>query len=276
MIVSLLTDFGSVDHYVGVMKGVLLAAAPGVSIVDLVHELPPGDIGAAAYTLLAGYPIFPPGTVHVAVVDPGVGTARRVLVVTAAGQRFVGPDNGLFSYLLDREPEARVHHVTEEQYFRRPLSSTFHGRDVFAPLGAALARGTDPSALGPLVRDAQRLPPLTPQRSGAGDLVGRILHVDRFGNCITSISQVDAAAFAPDLEVAAGRTVIRSLREHYAGAPGGMVFAIWGSSGFLELSMNGSSAASTLGLAAGDPITVRPLPGAGGGGATNMGEAAHE
>lgn len=256
MIVTLLTDFGTSDHYAAVMKGVILAADPAIALVDLGHEIAPGDVAHAAFSLLAAYPYFPPGTVHVVVVDPGVGTERRVVAVQARDQIFVGPDNGVFSYVLDREPAARVHEVTSERYHRKPVSSTFHGRDVFAPLGAALAGGLRPEELGPPLEAAVRLPPLSPGRTGRGTRLGRVLHVDRFGNCVTSIAVHDLPAPRALVRARAGTAVIGALRRTYAGAPASEPFLIWGSSGLLEISLNGASAAAALGLRPGSAIEV--------------------
>ncbi|HEX6070344.1 MAG TPA: SAM-dependent chlorinase/fluorinase [Longimicrobiaceae bacterium] len=257
MIATLLTDFGLADHYVGVMKGVLLSADPRITLVDLGHDVPPGDIEAGAFVLLASYPYFPPGTVHVAVVDPGVGTARRPIVAAAGGQLFVAPDNGLLGYVVEREPDARVFHVTEERWFRHPMSTTFHGRDVFAPVGAALAMGTSPESLGPGIADMVRLAPLRPEAEVDGTLRGRVLQVDRFGNCITSFTAQDLGARAEGgFRLRAGTGEIRELRRHFAGARPGAPFAIWGSSGFLEVAVDGGSAAAVLGLGTGHEVRV--------------------
>ncbi|HEX6924884.1 MAG TPA: SAM-dependent chlorinase/fluorinase [Longimicrobiaceae bacterium] len=254
-LVSLLTDFGGRDHYVGTMKAVLLGSAPGVSIVDLGHEIPPGDVEAAAFSLLAAYPYFPAGTVHVVVVDPGVGSERRVIVVEAAEQRFVGPDNGVFSYLLDREPNAVVREVTERRFFRPTVSTTFHGRDIFAPLGAALARGVNSATLGPPVADPRRLPPLEPHLSG-DRIRGRVLHVDRFGNCVTNLTEALLADGAVRVHGRGGEIELREIRTTYAGAIPGAPFLIIGSSGFVEVSVNGASAAEALGIRRSDPVEV--------------------
>ncbi|HEU5459805.1 MAG TPA: SAM-dependent chlorinase/fluorinase [Pyrinomonadaceae bacterium] len=155
--ITLLTDFGTVDYFVGAVKGAILSVNPRVVIVDITHEIPPQDVEAAAFTLLASYQTFPLGTIHVAVVDPGVGSARRPIVVRAGKQFFVGPDNGIFTYIYDREPSHQVVHVTSEKYFRPSPSSTFHGRDIFAPVAAELSNGVKPEALGPRITDAVRL-----------------------------------------------------------------------------------------------------------------------
>lgn len=256
-IVTLLTDFGTADHYVGVMKGVILATAPGVTVVNLSHEVAAGSVAEGAYLLLASYSYFPPGTVHVAVVDPGVGTARRAVIVDCAGQYFVGPDNGIFSYLLDREPDAHVYRISNDHPTDTLASTTFHGRDLFAPAGAALARDGSPAKLGEPVADAVRLPPIRPSRGSDGALHGRILHVDRFGNCITNFASDDLPADESLFRVQIGRAEISALRRSYAEATDGEPFLIWGSSGFLEFSVNRGSAAERLTVSSGDPVTMR-------------------
>lgn len=259
MIVTLLTDFGTADYFVAAMKGVVLGRAPGARLVDVTHEVPPQDVAAAAFTLLAVYRDFPPGTVHVVVVDPGVGSARRALVASAGGQRFVGPDNGVFSHVLDREPGARVWRLDDPRHFRHPVSATFHGRDVFAPVAAALAAGAEPESLGSEVRDPVRLAPIAVRRDPDGTVHAAVLHVDRFGNCVTTVRPGDLPAGpAGAVRLSAGGREVRALRPHYAGAEPGEPFAIWGSAGFLELSTDGASAAELLGVRRGDPVVLRP------------------
>ena len=258
MIVTLLTDFGTADYFVAAMKGVVLGRAPGARLVDVTHEVPPQDIAAAAFTLLAVYREFPPGTVHVVVVDPGVGSARRAIVVSAAGQRFVGPDNGVFSHVLDREPGARAWHLDDPRHFRHPVSATFHGRDVFAPVAAALAAGAEPESLGGEVGDPVRLEPIAVRRDPDGTVHGTVLHVDRFGNCVTTLAPGDLPAGAGALRLSVGGREVRELRPHYAGARSGEPFAIAGSAGFLEVSVDGASAAEMLGVRRGDPVVLRP------------------
>jgi S-adenosyl-L-methionine hydrolase (adenosine-forming) len=260
MLVTLLTDFGTADYFVAAMKGVILSADPRVPIIDISHDIPPQDIQAAAFTLLAVYSSFPAATIHVAVVDPGVGSRRRPVLVATDMQRFVGPDNGLFSYVLDREPGARIFHLTRERYFRHPVSTTFHGRDVFAPVAAALVQGVAPAELGQEVTDPVRLPPLRPQPEEDGRLRASIIHIDRFGNCATSISRRDLPPGEPPrgmrLEVA-GRE-IRDLRRFYAegDAGDGELFTIWGSAGFLEIAANRDSAARLLGVERGERLWI--------------------
>src|SRR5919206_1297404 len=191
MIVTLLTDFGTRDYFVGALKGALLSVNPEARVVDITHEVAPHDIEEGAFTLLAAFETFPAGTVHVAVVDPGVGSARRAVVVEGAGHLFVGPDNGVFGHVYERLQSFRVFHVTEESFFRLPVSPTFHGRDVFAPIAGALSAGTRPSDLGPRVTDFVRLPFAAPFQRDASTLVASVIHVDRFGNCVTNVTQRD-------------------------------------------------------------------------------------
>lgn len=262
MIVTLLTDFGTADPYVGVMKGVVLGVDASVPLVDLTHEVPPGRVDVGAFHLLVSYRHFPAGTVHVAVVDPGVGSERRPIVVEAAGQCFVAPDNGLLSYLLETEEGAVCREVTSPRFLDRPLSTTFHGRDLFAPVGAALATGTPASELGAVIDDPVRLPSLRPSREVNGALVGRVLHVDRFGNCITSLPRAGMFEEGERLALEIGGRRVEQLRAHYAGAPEGEPFLVWGSAGFLEVSVNGGSAAAVLGVGTGAVVRLHTGPSA--------------
>lgn len=241
-VITLLTDFGTVDYFVGAVKGAILSVNPAAVIVDISHDIPPQDLETGAFTLLGAYQTFPPGTIHVAVVDPGVGSERRPLIVSANDQFFVGPDNGLFSYVYDREPSHQTFHVTADRFFSPSVSSTFHGRDIFAPVAAALSNGVAPEEFGPEISDEVRLPSLeTPLR---------IIHIDRFGNCITNITRDRL----PGKIVVQGRT-ISEVRRFFGDGDDQSLFAIWGSAGFLEISVNGGSAAKELGAKRGDEIT---------------------
>ena len=198
-IITFLSDFGDTDWFVGVVHGVLYSLAPDAHVVDLAHSVPPGNIARAAFMLEAAAADFPAGTVHLAVVDPGVGTDRRALAVAAHKQLFVGPDNGLLEWALCA-PGAEAHASTETRFFRAPVSRTFHGRDVFAPVAAALARGEQLSAFGPRVTDPVRLTAHDPVRHGDA-LVGRVVFLDRFGNALTNLTaQAIAKAFGPDAD----------------------------------------------------------------------------
>jgi len=258
-VISLLTDFGTADYYVGAVKGAILSVNPQATIVDITHEIAPQDIAAGAFTLLAAYKTFPAGTVHVAVVDPGVGSTRRPIVVSANEQFFVGPDNGLFTYIYDREPSHQVFHVTEEKYFRPDPSTTFHGRDIFAPVGAAVSKGVKVREFGSRIDDAVRLPiPLAPEVLKNGDVRARIIHIDRFGNCVTNLTRELVMSSAT---LVVNRKTIREFRKFYGEDSGKTPFAIWGSAGFLEISVNGLSAAKALRANRGDPVLLKPQKG---------------
>lgn len=254
-VITLLTDFGTADYFVGAVKGAILSVNPSAVIADITHDVPPQDIEGGAFTLLAAYPTFPPGTIHVAVVDPGVGSTRRAIIVKAGEQFFVGPDNGIFTYIYDREPAHKTVHVTSEKYFRHPVSSTFHGRDVFAPVAAALSRGVKLDSFGPVIDDAIRLKnSLTPDVRKNGEIYGRIIHIDRFGNCVTNLRREDVNSGSVLL---VNSKKVTEFREFYDGA-GKEPFAIRGSAGFLEISVKGASAAQVLRLKRGDLIRLKP------------------
>lgn len=252
--ITLLTDFGTADYFVGAVKGAILSVNPQAVIVDITHEIPPQDIEAAAFTLFAAYKTFPAGTIHVAVVDPGVGSTRRPIILSANEQLFVGPDNGLFTYIYDREPSHRVFHVTAEKYFRPEASSTFHGRDIFAPVAAALSNGLNPRKFGPGIDDPVRLPgSLEPEVLKNGDIRGRIIHIDRFGNCVTNITR---DLVKPNATLRINGKTIRKFRDFYGEGSANTPFAIWGSAGFLEISVNGGSAAKVLRAKRGDTVLL--------------------
>ena len=243
-VITLLTDFGTADYYVGAVKGAILSVNPAAVIADITHEIPPQDVETAAFTLLTAYETFPVGTIHFAVVDPGVGSTRRPIIVRAGRSLFVGPDNGLFTYIYDREQSHQTFHVTAEKYFRPSPSTTFHGRDIFAPVAAALSKGVKPEAFGPSIADEVRLP---------NSPTPRIIHVDHFGNCVTNIRR-DLFDNASQPTLVVKRKVIKTFVDFYGAAPPNTLFAIWGSAGFLEISVNGGSAAKILGAKRGDPV----------------------
>jgi S-adenosylmethionine hydrolase len=261
MIVTLLTDFGTADYFAGALRGAVLAVEPRAQVVDITHDIPAHDIEAGAFTLAAAFEAFPRGTVHVAVVDPGVGSERRALVAEALGHLFVGPDNGLFGHVYERADGPRVFQLTAANYFRPSVSTTFHGRDVFAPVAGALARGVKPADLGKEITDFIRLPCARPLRLPGGTLEAAVIHVDRFGNLVTNLTRRDV----PPDEFAAGRArlvvgahEVRNFRRFYAEERGGPAepFAIWGSAGFLEIAVNRGSAAQALAARRGQKITV--------------------
>ena len=260
MLITLLTDFGTADYFVGAVKGVILSNAPAARIVDITHDIPPHHIQAGAFTLLAVYQDFPPGTIHLAVVDPGVGSMRRPILLSGGNRFFVGPDNGLFSYIYERESVCRVFHLTREKYFRQPVSATFHGRDVFAPVAAALSNGVAPAELGDEIEDYVRLAPLAPQTAEDGSLSASIIHIDRFGNCVTSITPQDLSGEMIERGarlVIQGREVTSFQRFFAEGDSEDELFAIWGSAGFLEVAAFQSSAARLLGAQVGQQVKVK-------------------
>lgn len=260
MLATLLTDFGTADYFVGAMKGALLSVCPRAQIIDITHEIPAHDIEAGAFTLMAAYESFPAGTVHVAVVDPGVGSSRRPILVVAREHLFVGPDNGLFGYVYSRERDFEVYHLTNEKYFRRGVSTTFDGRDLFAPVAAALLNGVAPVGLGVAVEDYVRLARPSPQRASAATLEAAVIHIDRFGNCITNISSADLTdeAIRHGAHLLVGEHEIRSFRRFFAEDENatGEPFAIRGSAGLLEIAIFRDSAARRLSISRGQTITI--------------------
>jgi S-adenosyl-L-methionine hydrolase (adenosine-forming) len=261
-IVALLSDFGSEDHYVGAMKGAVLATCPGATLVDIVHELPAHDIMAGALALESVYRAFPGGTVFLAVVDPGVGSARRGVAAAAAGYHFVGPDNGILGLVLEEHPGAPVRALTNAGLFRFEVSPVFHGRDIFAPVAGHLARGMVFDEVGPLVEDAVslRLPPVSRRAPLEWEAV--VLHVDRFGNLVTNLTSRDLAAMSEvlprglsDLQVSVEGTVLPFARIYADVAPGEPC-AVLGSSGRLEIAVNQGSASRELGAWVGAPVRV--------------------
>jgi S-adenosylmethionine hydrolase len=252
-IIAFTTDFGGSDTYVAEMKAAVLAILRDVHLVDVTHEVAPQDVLGGALALEAAAPAFPAGTVHVAVVDPGVGTARRGMALEARGQVFVGPDNGLFTPFLGGG-DWRAFEVSDPTYRRPAVSATFHGRDVFAPAAAHLARGVPASRLGPPLSDPVRLP-WPGARETARGLVGSVLHVDRFGNLVTSIAadRVDALGEGAVVRVA-GRTLplVRTYGELRPGSLGALV----GSSGRLEVAVREGSAAARLRIRRGAPVRL--------------------
>ena len=252
-VITLLTDFGTADYYVGAVKGAILSVNPLAVIADLTHDIPPQDIEAGAFTLLASYKTFPAGTIHVAVVDPGVGSARRPIVVSANKQFFVGPDNGIFSYICDREPSHRTFHITAEKYFRPSPSLTFHGRDIFAPVAAALSKGVKPKKLGEKINDEVCLESLDPVVQEDGKVQARIIHIDHFGNCITNITR-DVLKSTESASLLINGKTIRDFRNFYGEDSSTSPFAIWGSAGFLEIATNSDSAEKVLQVKRGDKV----------------------
>lgn len=254
-VITLSTDFGLSDSFVGTMKGVILSRAPRATIVDLTHGIAPGDVRAGAFALLTGYRYFPKRTVHVAVVDPGVGSERRAIAVQTRDFCFVGPDNGVLSWALAHETVQSVRLIGNERLWLQPVSRTFHGRDMFAPVAAYLARGGTFERLGPSVTDFVQLPWPRIQEAD-GKLVGEVLVVDRFGNAITNLPEPSAPAKLAGNAVLAGRRRLCRVAACYDAVPPGRAVAVFGSSGFLEIAINGGSAAAQLRLRAGTRVTL--------------------
>ncbi|MHB2015760.1 MAG: SAM hydrolase/SAM-dependent halogenase family protein [Candidatus Xenobia bacterium] len=246
--VALLTDFGLRDAYVGVMKAVIYGICPQVDFIDLCHEVPPQDVLGGAFVLGTSTRWFPPGTIFVAVVDPGVGTERRAIVVETEMHRFVGPDNGLFTWPLRQAK--RVIEATEPRFWNPEVSRTFHGRDVFAPLAGHLACGVDTAQMGSAIQDPVQLTVPQPHRD-AGTLIGQVLTLDRFGNLITNIERT------PGKRVRVGRIEI-PIVETFGSVKAGGLLALWGSSGHLEVAVNSGDAARVLGAGRGTAVTVLP------------------
>ncbi|MGQ0763070.1 MAG: SAM hydrolase/SAM-dependent halogenase family protein [Acidobacteriota bacterium] len=258
-IITLLTDFGAQDYFVAAMKGVILSLNPDATIVDITHEIPPQDIQAAAFNLLACYQDFPAGTIHVAVVDPGVGSDRRAILFECANQFFVGPDNGLFSWISEREGKFFAWQITNEQFFQNPVSSTFHGRDVFAPVGAALSRGAAAAEVGPPLKNIVMLAPLLP-RATADAIEGSLIHIDRFGNCITNFTSkhINEERIAAGAKLIVNNKEVTSIRRFFAdqSAPKNELFLLVGSAGFVEIAAHNASAAGILSAQRGDSVLL--------------------
>jgi len=257
-IITLLTDFGSQDYFVGAMKGAILSINPAANIVDITHEIPPHDIRAAAFNLLASHKDFPAGTIHAAVVDPGVGSNRRPILIECAQQLFVGPDNGIFSWVCEREKEFRAFHLTNAEFFRSPVSNTFHGRDIFAPVAAALSKGVAPEEFGPIIDDLIQLESLNPRRDKSVTEAS-IIHIDRFGNCITNLTRDDfAEGGLSAAELSVNGREVSSQRKFFAdgGANKPELFCVFGSAGYLEIAAQNYSAATILGVQPGEPVIL--------------------
>jgi S-adenosylmethionine hydrolase len=249
-IITLLTDFGLSDHYVAAMKGVILGIRPEARLIDITHEIRAYAIADAAFTLAQAAPCFPAGTIHLVVVDPGVGSARRPLLVDARGYRFVAPDNGVLTPIL--QPDTPIREITATRYFRQPPSQTFHGRDIFAPVAAHLANGIPPADFGPLIQDPVRLP--------APESAGHILHVDRYGNLVTNLPLIEFADLTTrPFQLEIGASIISQTCPNYASAPTHQLFLVPGSSGYWEISINQGSAAAETGAISGSPFTLTYL-----------------
>jgi S-adenosylmethionine hydrolase len=268
-LISLTTDFGTRDEYVGVMKAVIWGIAPRVRIVDLSHQVAPQDIQGAAFLLKAAYPYFEAGSVHLGVVDPGVGSGRRIVAMRFRGHFFILPDNGLGSLILDGQPPEDLVCLDNPEFFLPRVSGTFHGRDIFAPVAAHLASGTALGALGPALKP-EALCPVNlpaPARSGEGTITGTIVQVDRFGNLTTNIDRRlleragapwdDFPVETPDrIRIRIGTRVVAGLATCYADVPAGEPVALLGSRGLLEIAVNQGDAQRYFGVCRGDAVRL--------------------
>ena len=258
--ITLTTDFGLQDHFVAAMKGVVLSINPNVAFADISHLVPRHDVHSGAFTLSQAYSYFPLGTIHLAVVDPGVGTARKALAVSAGGQFFVAPDNGLLTHVFSREDGFEAYEVTADHYFHQPVSTTFHGRDIFAPIAAWISRDVPLRQFGPELLQPQRLKVPTVTRVRDALVEGAVLAIDAFGNVITNLAPEEVPLFtraaAKPCRVMAGKREITVFRKTYSEGEPGEVFVIPGSSGYLEIVMRNQSAAAELQIGTGAPVGI--------------------
>lgn len=258
-IVTLTTDFGTNDYFVGAVKGVILDIVPEAAIVDISHAVQPYDVLDGALTISQTYSYFPTGTVHMVVVDPGVGTARRPILASSDGYHFVAPDNGVLSMVYAKEERIHVRHITSEHYFRQPISNTFHGRDIFAPCAAYLAKLVDSHKFGDEIEDYVKFAAPKPKPAGENRLRAVVLKVDRFGNLITNVTPDDAPALfsgKSSFKITVGNKEITEIRSNYAEGGPGEVFGIIGSMGYLEIVANRAAAAQITGAGKGSEVSI--------------------
>lgn len=265
-IITILSDFGSHDEYVGVMKGVILSVCPSVSIVDITHQIDPQDIVQAAYLIPAVYRFFPEGTVHLIVVDPGVGGERDILAANHSGHFFLAPDNGVLTLLMNRAKSDTIVRIRNADYYMKPVSATFHGRDIFAPIGAHIVNGTGLEELGTKtdIENIVHLSDLSCRISETGELVGKIISVDHFGNLITNIDSNTLTNYRKTdpnnrLQICIRSHVIAGLSETYTNADPSSPLALIGSRHHLEIAVNGGSAQRYFKAHKGDLVRVRLL-----------------
>lgn len=259
-IITLLTDFGLSDPYAGIMKGVILSINPRARLVDLTHEIPPGDIAQGAWRLYEAIPFFPKGTVHLAVVDPGVGGKRRPVALCTGEAFFVGPDNGIFSRITKGTAPIECAQIANDALFLRPVSPTFHGRDIFAPVAAHLSIGVPFDALGPPVRDLVSLDLGSVEEIGDA-LIGRVVRVDRFGNLITNIDQATLLRFLGPRQgvVTLAGLTLNGIQRTYSDVPEGKPLALIDSSAFLAIAVSTGRASDRIGKSSGQIIGCRVM-----------------
>lgn len=257
-IITLTTDYGTNDHLVGTLKGVLLKINPELTIVDITHNVNAFDLLDGALTIGSAYSYFPARTIHIVVVDPGVGSARRPLLVTAQNQYFVAPDNGVLSLVYEREQEnLLVRHANAEHYYLQPVSKTFHGRDVFAPVAAWLSKGWQTAAMGEEITDYQRFSLPRAKNTDAG-VQGVVLRIDSFGNAMTNLRAEDVpeAAHNGNFKLTVGNHAVNRLVDTFASGNTDEPFAYVGSSGYLEIGLNKANASRKLGIGRGNPVVL--------------------
>jgi S-adenosylmethionine hydrolase len=259
-IITLTTDFGLNDHYIGTMKGVMLGIAPEAEVVDICHAVQAFDVLDGALAIAQAYSYFPSGTVHVVVVDPGVGTARRPILLNTGKHYFVAPDNGVLSLIYAREERLQIRHITAEHYYLSPVSTTFHARDIFSPVAAYLAKGVEVAKFGDEITDFVRFNAPRPKPVDAQTLRGVVLRVDRFGNLVTNFTPQDVPALfqpqPPSFKIVVGKREITTMQNNYAEGAPNEVFGILGSMGYLELSANRGAAAQIIGAGKGSEVSV--------------------
>jgi S-adenosylmethionine hydrolase len=251
MPIALLTDFGIRDHYVAAMKGVILTINPQAAIIDITHEIEPQNIRSAAFTLLACYRDFPEGTVFVVVIDPGVGSDRRAVAASSSGYYFVGPDNGVLSFALGKE--TKIVELKNPNYFADSVSATFHGRDIFAPIGAHLSKGVQLEQFGPVINDPVRLEFPKPRLNKDGTITAEIIHIDHFGNLITNLARPD---LPKQIRINIKDRLIGRHCRFFAESESGELISIIGSSGFLEIVVNQGSAQDLLNAKIGQALRL--------------------
>ena len=260
-IVTLTTDFGTADYYVGAIKGAVLGTCPDAEVLDISHDVLPYDILDAAFTIHQCYKYYPLNTIHVVVVDPGVGSQRRPLLVRGDEHYFIAPDNGVLSLVYPEQEKLTVYHITGTHYFRQPVSKTFHGRDIFAAVAGWLGKGVEAQQFGDEIDDYVKLSIPKAQGQDGKSWKGIVLKIDRFGNVITNISADDCPDLfgetAPTFKITAGGKEISKLAENYAEGAPNEVFALLGSSGFLEIASNRGGAAKILGVKRGAEVNLQ-------------------
>lgn len=257
-IITLTTDYGTDDHLVGTLKGVILKINPDITIVDITHGVTPFDVLDGALAIGAAYEYFPPKTIHVVVVDPGVGTERRPLLVSGDNQYFIAPDNGVLSLIYERTSHLVVRHANAEHYYLQPVSKTFHGRDIFAPVAAWLSKGWQTASMGEEIQDFKRFA-LPRPKTADGVLKGIVLRVDSFGNLITNFRSEDlpeASLAQGEIHFQVGTHVITRLVDTFARGQNGEPVAYVGSSGYLEIAINKGNASRTLGVGRGIAVAL--------------------